>query len=171
MRRSVPKFVRMVETPSEGGGDDAPDVVEEVDAPEVSDDEDSDDNSEVWDKDRALAKIRKSNQEAKAQRERAKAAEEKAAQAGDAEARAVKAEARLMRVEQAVALGLPLELADRLQGDTPEEIAQDAEALLALFASKQPPTNKPKPHLVGGATPTSEVDKDARSIVEEALRR
>ena len=107
MRRSVPKFVRMVETPSEGGGDDAPDVVEEVDAPEVSDDEDPDDDSEVWDKDRALAKIRKSNQEAKAQRERAKAAEEKAAQAGDAEARAVKAEARLMRVEQAVARIIP----------------------------------------------------------------
>ena len=82
MRRSVPKFARMVETPSEGGGDDAPDVVEEVDALEVSDDEDPDDDSEVWDKDRALAKIRKSNQEAKAQRERAKAAEEKAAQAG-----------------------------------------------------------------------------------------
>jgi hypothetical protein len=52
--------------------------------------------------------------------------------AGTLEQRATKAEARIARWEAARDAGLPLELADRLQGDTPEQLAEDAERLKGL---------------------------------------
>jgi len=60
------------------------------------------------------------------------------------EERATKAEQQLTplqaentRLKVALAKGLPADLADRLKGDTPEEIAADADALLALVGNTQ----------------------------------
>lgn len=60
------------------------------------------------------------------------------------EERASKAEQQLTplqaenaRLKVALAKGLPADLADRLKGDTPEEIAADADALLALVGTAQ----------------------------------
>lgn len=49
-------------------------------------------------------------------------------------ARATEAESRLMRFEVASELGLPLYLAERLKGSTPDELKQDAEEFLQHIA-------------------------------------
>ena len=176
MKRKLPFGIRFVaEEPPVGGGDSEAEETSEVEAVEVTEGSEPSETEEQddagWDRARAMDKVRKANAEAKRLRERAKAAEEKATTATDAEARAVEAETRLMRVQEAYKLGLPLELADRLRGDTPEEVAQDAETLLALFEPKQQPklTNRPKPKLVGGAQPEQDPELDADAIVAKAL--
>lgn len=177
MNRKHP-FIRFVETPGEdtGGSEDTAEnegtqEVSEEDAGEGTNDEEESEGG--WDQARAMDKIRKANAEAKSQRERAKAAEAKAGNADEALARAETAEKKLLRVTEAVRLGLPVELADRLQGDTPEEIAQDAEKLLALFSPRgvPAPTNRPKPRLQGGARPSEDSELDAKAIVDAALGR
>lgn len=137
-----------------------------------SEDEDGgDDSAGEWDRERAMRKIRKSNQEAKSQRERAKAAEEKAKRAGDFEKRALDAEARLLRLEVGADVGLPVSLASRLQGSTKEELLADAEELMKLVApSKQ--SGKPKPNLKGGAKPSEDDGElSAAEIVKRAKGR
>ena len=136
-------------------------------------DEDGDDDGSAgeWDRERAMRKIRKSNQEAKSQRERAKAAEEKAKQAGDFEKRALDAEARLLRLEVGADVGLPKSLASRLQGSTKEELLADAEELMKLVAPSKP-SGKPKPNLKGGAKPSEDDGElSAAEIVKRAKGR
>ena len=137
-----------------------------------SEDEDGgDDSAGEWDRERAMRKIRKSNQEAKSQRERAKAAEEKAKQAGDFEKRALDAEARLLRLEVGADVGLPVSLASRLQGSTKEELLADAEELMKLVAPSKP-SGKPKPNLKGGAKPSEDDGElSAAEIVKRAKGR
>lgn len=176
MKRKMPKFVRFIETPAPEAGSDGDEPKNDA-APEgaetkpdnTEEDADEEDGPEPFDSERALAKIRKANAEAKSQRERAKAAEAKAAGAEDLEKRASGAEARALRLEVALDLGLPKALATRLQGDTAEELAADAEQLLALFQTKQVPTDRPKPALRGGTTPDEEPELDAKAIVDAAL--
>lgn len=137
-----------------------------------SEDEDGgDDSAGEWDRERAMRKIRKSNQEAKSQRERAKAAEEKAKRAGDFEKRALDAEARLLRLEVGADVGLPVSLASRLQGSTKEELLADAEELMKLVAPSKP-SGKPKPNLKGGAKPSEDDGElSAAEIVKRAKGR
>ena len=137
-----------------------------------SEDEDGgDDSAGEWDRERAMRKIRKSNQEAKSQRERAKAAEEKAKRAGDFEKRALDAEARLLRLEVGADVGLPKSLASRLQGSTKEELLADAEELMRLVAPSKP-SGKPKPNLKGGAKPSEDDGElSAAEIVKRAKGR
>lgn len=137
-----------------------------------SEDEDGgDDSAGEWDRERAMRKIRKSNQEAKSQRERAKAAEEKAKRAGDFEKRALDAEARLLRLEVGADVGLPASLASRLQGSTKEELLADAEELMKLVAPSKP-SGKPKPNLKGGAKPSEDDGElSAAEIVKRAKGR
>ena len=137
-----------------------------------SEDEDGgDDSSGEWDRERAMRKIRKSNQEAKSQRERAKAAEEKAKRAGDFEKRALDAEARLLRLEVGADVGLPVSLASRLQGSTKEELLADAEELMKLVAPSKP-SGKPKPNLKGGPKPSEDDGElSAAEIVKRAKGR
>lgn len=52
-----------------------------------------------------------------------------------AERAAVDAASQLARYQVAVEKGLPAELAARLQGSTPEELAKDADNLLSIFGS------------------------------------
>ena len=56
-----------------------------------------------------------------------------------AEQRAVAAETALARMKVAAAKGLPSELADRLQGANEQEMAEDADRLLAVMQPATPP--------------------------------
>lgn len=60
-----------------------------------------------------------------------------------AEERATKAEAELARLRVATSKGLPAELAARLVGATEEELAEDADRLLALVKPSTPETPPP----------------------------
>ncbi len=110
-------------------------------ADDVDDVDESD--GEPWDKERALRKIRKANSEAKALRERAKAAEEAAKATPDLKAKNTQLEAENLRLQVALELGLPAQIASRLQGGTREELLTDAEEFLKLLGTKTPPTAKP----------------------------
>ena len=57
-----------------------------------------------------------------------------------AEQRASAAETKLLRFEVATSKGLPLELADRLQGSTKKELEEDADRLLELVKRPDPAT-------------------------------
>lgn len=168
-------WIRLVTDEVEGGDTTDPEedaAQEDAGTEDSGGEEEPEESAEEWDRDRALAKIKKVNAEAKTQRERAKAAEAKLANAGDAEDRAAKAEAKAARLEIALELGIPAKIAHRLHGDTSEELRADAEDLLQLFASKGTPSNKPKPklgHLQGGTTPGQEAELDAETIVKKAL--
>lgn len=116
-----------------------------ADAPDDNDEDDSqeDSSSEPFDERRALAKIRKSNREARSQRERAEAAERQAATVPDLQRANGDLEARVMRLDVAIDLGLPKELASRLTGSTREEVLADAEALLKYLGTRRPPSPRP----------------------------
>lgn len=94
------------------------------------------------------AALRKANKEAETHRlklkeleDRDKSEADKAAdRAAEAERRAQRAETALLRTRIALSKGLPAELADRLQGDTEAEMADDAEALLALVGKRSATT-------------------------------
>jgi hypothetical protein len=73
-----------------------------------------------------------------------KTAEEKAAEAlAEAQQRASAAETRAAKYDAAANAGLPLELAPRLVGSTPEELAADAVSLKAQLGAT--PAGTPKP--------------------------
>ena len=77
--------------------------------------------------------------------------ERKDREAKDALSRAERAEADLARIRAALAEGLDPDLADRLRGTTPEELAEDAKVLKAKFgaAATPPAGDAPKtPRLV-----------------------
>ena len=118
----------------------ATDTADDADA-DVDDVDESD--GEAWDKERALRKIRKANAEAKALRERAKAAEEAAKATPDLKAKNAQLEAENLRLQVALELGLPAQIASRLQGGTREELLTDAEEFMKLLGAKTPPTAKP----------------------------
>lgn len=185
MLRKLSPFIRLIETPApEAGGSE---VAQEAEAaPEAGDANESDEQADAvsedeiealsWDPQKAREKFTKLNREHQRLRERAKAAEEKLGDPeslarSQSELRDVKAEN--LRLRLAIKHGLPMEVAERLRGDTDEELEQDAEKLLALFSpGKTPaPTNRPKPNLRGGVLPGGEPEKDAKAIVEEALGR
>ena len=118
------------------------------------------DRDDLFDPDRAQAKIRKANAEARALRERLKAAEEKAAKYDEwqetqkseqqraaealeaAEKRAHDAEQRLLRLEVAAEKGLTPAQARRLVGTTRGELEADADELLESCGT---PTPTPPP--------------------------
>lgn len=169
-----PKWLRMVmEEPVSGGGEPVEPVETAAEDQATDTEGEAEETGDEWDRERALAKVRKSNQEAKALRERAKAAEEKAAGAEEATTRATEAEARAMKLEVGMDLGLPKALALRLQGGSPEELTADAEELLKLLAPARA-GDRPKPALVGGSPAPGDdmgAGMDAKSIVSQALGR
>lgn len=136
----------------DGGGsqvetstDDRIDDLGDSDEDSGSEDSNSDDeDSSAWDPERAMAKIKKINAENKRLRDRAKEAEseaEKSQQELASENASLKE--RLLRLEVANELGLPAQIAGRLQGASREEIVADAEELLKLIGPKRPGTQKP----------------------------
>jgi len=153
-----------------GGGDpeDAPEApdnadpaAEGEDEPDSPEEPDETSDEEPFDAARALAKIKKVNSEARAQRKRAEVAEEKVKGLEPA-AR----DAALQRVARRLALpdndDVDLFLS-RLQGDTVEELAEDAERLLSLMTIKAPATKttsrRPAEQLRGGSEPEVELEE------------
>lgn len=156
-RTTLPRFARLIVTQGGDGGGEAPvndgeptqgaDKTGAPDAGEQDTDEsdDGDDGEpEQWDHARALAKIRKANAEAKAQRERAKAAEAKAATLDEVTRERDALRAQANRYQIAAETGLDPFLASRLQGDTLEEMREDAQALLEHVAPLAPPSQAPR---------------------------
>lgn len=155
------------------------------------------DRDDLFDPDRAQAKIRKANAEARALRERLKAAEEKAAKYDEwqetqkseqqraaeareaAEKRARDAEQQLLRLEVAIAKGLTPAQARRLQGETREELESDADALLEEFGAMTGPLpgdtvpRRPREALRPGGRgePDPPEETDPRKLASRVPRR
>ena len=165
MRRSIIKSKRLISFVADdaptGGAQEEPQ--EEPQAVEEADSDSEDDKPEEWDRERAAAKIREANREAKALRQRAKAAEEKANQATDFEKRAADAEAKALRLEIGYKLGLPIGLADRLKGSTEEELIADAKELMSFVSTPAPASGRPQPNL-GGVEPQAEPVRDETDL-------
>jgi cobalamin biosynthesis Mg chelatase CobN len=86
--------------------------------------------------------------ERKAKEEAEMTALEKAnKRAEEAEARAARLERERLQVAAAKKAGLPEELADRLKGETPEELEADAQAILSKLP-KPPAAPKPGPGIL-----------------------
>lgn len=72
------------------------------------------------------------------------------------------------RLKVATEKKLPSELADRLRGDTPEELAADADRLLAFLKPATGPGVPPPGG--GGKPPAADVDKMTPAQIREARR-
>lgn len=137
---------------------------------EVEDSTEEQDSQEGFDAEKALAKIRKLNSEAKNLRERAKQAEDAQKDASEKSERVQELESEVLRLNVAIKTGLPAKLATRLQGSTEEELLQDAADLLDMVGGSKPPTDQPKPRLrtgdgpAGDIDPTLDADRFAESI-------
>lgn len=125
----------------------------ETDAPEAED------KDEQWDPERAKRKIAKLNSEAANLRKRLNEAP-KAEDAAAKDKRIIDLESAALRYEVALDLGLPKEIASRLQGKDRDEMVADAEKLLELLApTKRPATRKPTEALRGGLEPDKEPEE------------
>lgn len=131
-----------------------------------------DDREQAWDPERAKRKISKVNSENKALRERATAAEKKAATVDELTRERDDLSVANLRLQVGYELGLPLSLAQRLQGSTREEMLTDAEALVELVSpTKRPPSNRPAETLRGGGQPEREPEEtDVRRIAERMFQ-
>jgi hypothetical protein len=93
--------------------------------------------------------------------------EKKERDLADATTRATAAETKLAKLEAALAAGLPRDLADRLQGDTPEALAEDAAKLAALVKTEDDGATPPAPgSLDGGARKPAPKKSIDEQIVE-----
>lgn len=164
-------WLRYVDSPDEGGAQDAPEAADadETDAGEADtndqSDEQSDESGDQFDAEKAREKIRKINSENRNLRQRAAAAEEKAKNADPEKLTALEAEN--LRLKVAVKHGLPESLVKRLTGTTEDELLADAEELLELIGGKKPPTQQPKQKL---RSPGQQPDS-AEVNVDEVVKR
>lgn len=83
-----------------------------------------------------------------------------------AEDRASKAEAELLRVRVAVKKNLPSELAERLRGDTEEELEEDAERLSELVKPGKPSVDTD----AGKGKAASEAPTDPAALADRVSR-
>lgn len=135
--------------------------------------EETDDKDEPWDPERAKRKIAKLNSEAANLRKRLQETP-KVEDVAQKDKRITDLETATLRYEIALDLGLPKEIAMRLQGGTREEMVADAEQLLELLApAKRPPvTRKPTEALRGGLEPDREPEEtDLNKLGERMFRR
>lgn len=141
-------------------------TTDEPDAPEAED------KDEQWDPERAKRKIAKLNSEAANLRKRLTEAP-KAEDAAAKDKRIGELETASLRYEVALDLGLPKEIASRLQGADRDEMVADAEKLLELLApAKRPTTRKPTEALRGGLQPDQEPEEtDLSKLGDRMFRR
>lgn len=135
------------------------DPTQQADAPESPEDAEQE---QTWDPERAREKIRKINSENRALRERATKAEEQAATLPELQQQTTALGSENLRLKVGYELGLPFNLAVRLQGSTREEMVADAESLVALVSPAKPaPTaGRPVESLRPGATPENTQSED-----------
>lgn len=127
-----------------GGGSQAPEADESKVEDVTEDDDGADDEGEQVDTSKLLERLRKKNSENQALRKRTKDAEEKAQNATDAEQRAKALEAENLRYKVALDNGIPAAIAQRLIGNTEEELLADAQTLMEQFGVKAPPSQQPR---------------------------
>lgn len=168
----------MSETPPENPAPeqepDQPTETEQPDQPDSQEEQPDDGGKdEGWDPERAKAKIRKVNSENKTLRERAAAAEKKAEGVDEKERQITDLGSENLRLRVGYELGLPIDMVDRLRGDTKEDLVADAEKLVELIApTKRPSTRKPAEALRGGTQPDQEPDEtDVRKLGERIFSR
>lgn len=144
---------------------------------ENSDDNDDSDDShssddDNWDPERARRRIERVNRENKKLRKRVNEAPKPEDVAAKDE-RLKELEPENLRLRVGYELGLPIHLADRLQGDTREEMIEDAEKLLELVApAKRPATRTPTETPRGGSDPAQEPEEtDLGKIGARMFRR
>lgn len=124
-----------------------------------SDAQEADDKDSPWDPERAKRKIAKLNSEAANLRKRLTEAP-KAEDAAAKDKRITDLESASLRYEVALDLGLPKEIAARLQGANRDEMVADAQQLIELLApTKRPTTRRPTEALRGGLEPDSEPEE------------
>lgn len=118
--------------------------------------------------DAAEARLRELEDKDKSETQRAQDA------AAEAVKRAEAAEARAMRLEVANAKGLTMAQANRLVGSTPEELAADADELLAQFSPKETQGDdegrRPRERLRPGNVPDAEDEPDVDAAVAATRR-
>lgn len=125
-----------------------------------------------FDADKAADRIRKLQSEAKNLRTRAKEAEEKAQGVDEKDQRISALEASTLRYEVGYDLGLPKELVGRLNGQTREELIEDAKSLLELVKAPTTRTRKPVEALRGGGEPEqAPEERDLDKIGSRMFRR
>lgn len=143
-------------------------------APEADEDAETDWRKN-FDPDKAAARIAKIQSENKNLRDRAKQAEDKAKGVDERDQTITALQAQNLRYEVAFDLGLPRELADRLKGNTKDEMLADAEALVKLVGGPKPAVSrKPAEALRGGggsAGDAEPVETDLRKIGERMFNR
>src|SRR5690606_1676617 len=82
-----------------------------------------------------------------------------------------KTQAENLRLRVALATGLDEDLADRLRGNTREELIADAEKLIARLSPNKPEDRTPKPRLRGGSNPDKDPETTPDDVVTAALGR
>ncbi|HET7388433.1 MAG TPA: hypothetical protein VFJ19_17405 [Nocardioidaceae bacterium] len=130
------------------------------------------------DLERFKAKISRANREAENLRKRLKEYEdrdksdsEKLTEDRDShKSRADKAESELARYKVAAAKGLTPGQAKRLVGSTEDELAADADEMLAELGGTSTSTTKPKERLRGGGEPDDEPEEDISKVVADIPR-
>jgi hypothetical protein len=126
----------------------------------------------AWDPKRAKEKIRKLNQEIQSTKTKlAEAPKPDDVRAKDAQISEL--QAATLRYEVALDLGLPKQVASRLQGQTRDEMVADAEQLLELLSpTKAPASQRPAEHLRGGGQPEREPEEtDLSKLGSRIFRR
>lgn len=157
--------------PETDEGEEQDTGTQEPEAPEAES-ADEPDWRKDFDPDKAAARIAKVQSENKNLRERLKAAEPKAQAASEHEKKITALEAANLRYEVAFDLGLPKELATRLQGETKDEMLADAEALVKLVGGRAPAQRKPIESLRGGGEPEREPEEtDLKKIGARMFNR
>lgn len=143
---------------------------ENPDTPEESEDDDS--PEQRWDPEKARKQIRKLNSENENLRKRVNEAP-KADDVKDLQKQNTDLGSENLRLRVGYKLGLPLEMTDRLKGDTEDELVADAEKLVELIApAKRPTTRKPTETLRGGGQPDQEPEEtDVRKLGERIFQR
>lgn len=132
----------------------------------------TDDKDEAWDPERAKRKIGKVNSENKALRERATKAEKKAESVDDLQQQTQTLGSENLRLRVGYELGLPMSLALRLQGETREQMLEDAQQLVELVAPTKRPTQKPTEALRGGLEPDRDPEEtDLKKLGERMFTR
>lgn len=115
---------------------------------------------------KAAEELEQARQKLKQYEDRDKSEAEKAEEARKAlEARAAKAEAELLRLKVAAKKNLPTELAERLRGDSEEELEADADRLSELV--KTPKTVDTD---AGKGKAASEAPSDPASLAKQVSR-
>lgn len=146
------------------------DTQDQQDTSTESQEDATDDKDDAWDPERARKKIAKLNSEAANLRKRVGKSQEDGT---EKDRRITNLEATNLRFEVAFDLGLPKEIASRLQGATKEEMLADAEKLVELIApAKRPGSNRPTEDLRGGGKPSVEPEEqDLKKLGERMFRR